>query len=329
MEEMREKIDEVDNKILELLNQRAEHVHKVGSWKKENLKKVYDESREDKIIARLQNMNEGMLCNDSVENVIRISKPFKQASIESQKQRTKIKLPQGLIIGGDNFFVMAGPCSVESEDQTVRIAQAIKKRGATVLRGGAFKPRSSPYAFQGLEEEGLKILKLAREETGLPIITELMDIKHLEMVLKYSDIIQVGARNMQNFNLLKELGKIDMPVMLKRGPSATIDEWLMSAEYILSGGNPKVILCERGIRSFDNEYSRNTMDLNAIPILKNITHLPIVADSLIVEVHDQPDQALSDGSQALLPEDFEKLMADLHSLSKACGVNLQTKFKDD
>ena len=193
MEEMREKIDEVDNKILELLNQRAEHVHKVGSWKKENLKKVYDESREDKIIARLQNMNEGMLCNDSVENVIRISKPFKQASIESQKQRTKIKLPQGLIIGGDNFFVMAGPCSVESEDQTVRIAQAIKKRGATVLRGGAFKPRSSPYAFQGLEEEGLKILKLAREETGLPIITELMDIKHLEMVLKYSDIIQVGA----------------------------------------------------------------------------------------------------------------------------------------
>jgi 3-deoxy-7-phosphoheptulonate synthase len=288
---------------------------------------------------------------EGVEEVIRISRPFKQASVDSRKERSRITLPQGLVISDTDFLVMAGPCSVESEDQTVRIAHAVKKAGATVLRGGAFKPRSSPYSFQGLGEEGLKILKTAREETGLPIISELMDLKHLDMVMEYVDIIQIGARNMQNFNLLKELGKIDKPVMLKRGPSATIDEWMMSAEYILVGGNHRVILCERGIRSFDNHYARNTLDLNAVPIVKRLSHLPIVvdpshgtgyrhlvsplakaamavgADSLIVEVHDHPDEALSDGPQALLPEDFSELMQDLSKMAEPCGKKLQRELK--
>jgi len=288
---------------------------------------------------------------EGVEDVIRISKPFKQAAMDSRRERSKIVLPRGLVISDTDFLVMAGPCSVESEEQTIRIARAVKEAGAVVLRGGAFKPRSSPYSFQGLGEDGLKILQTAREETGLPIISELMDLKHLDMILEYVDIIQIGARNMQNFNLLKELGKIDKPVMLKRGPSATIDEWMMSAEYILVGGNERVILCERGIRSFDNHYARNTLDLNAVPIVKRLSHLPVVvdpshgtgyrhlvpplckaamavgADSLIVEVHDRPEEALSDGPQALLPETLIDLMSDLKNMAGPCGKRLQTELK--
>ncbi len=269
-----------------------------------------------------------------VENVVRISKPFKLASILSNPDGSKIKV-KNLVIGNSHVVVMAGPCSVESEDQTMRIARAVKAAGATVLRGGAFKPRSSPYSFQGMGLKGLEILKMASEETGLPVISEAMDLEGLKMMMDYVDIIQIGARNMQNFSLLKELGKIDKPIMLKRGMSATIEEWLMSAEYILAGGNRNVLLCERGIRTFDTQYSRNTLDLNAIPILKSLTHLPIVVDpshgtgyrnlvapmalagmaaggdALIIEVHDKPEEALSDGPQALLPTDFEVLMKQL------------------
>lgn len=274
-----------------------------------------------------------------VENVLRISKPFKLASKISNPDGTRIKV-KNLEFAEGHVIVMAGPCSVESEDQTMRIARAVKAAGATVLRGGAFKPRSSPYSFQGMGLRGLEILKMASEETGLPIISEAMDLDGLKMMMDYVDIIQIGARNMQNFSLLKELGKIDKPIMLKRGPSATIEEWLMSAEYILAGGNRKVLLCERGIRSFDSQYSRNTLDLNAIPILKSLTHLPIVVDpshgtgyrnlvapmalaglaaggdSLIIEVHDKPEEALSDGPQALLPSDFEVLMKQLVGMGK-------------
>lgn len=288
---------------------------------------------------------------DFVESVLRVSKPFKLASRAANPDGTRIKL-KNIEFGPDQMIVMAGPCSVESEDQLMRIARAVKNSGATVLRGGAFKPRSSPYAFQGLGKRGLELLKMASEETGLAVISEAMDLEGLEMMLDYVDIIQIGARNMQNFSFLKELGKIDKPIMLKRGMSATIEEWLMSAEYILAGGNRNVLLCERGIRSFDSQYSRNTLDLNAIPILKALTHLPIVVDpshgtgfrhlvapmalagmaaggdSLIIEVHDKPEEALSDGPQALLPADFEELMGKLVKLGHALGRNVITELAD-
>lgn len=285
-----------------------------------------------------------------VENVIRITKPFKLASKITNPEGTKIKV-KNLEISAEQLLVMAGPCSVESEDQTLRIARAVKAAGATVLRGGAFKPRSSPYSFQGMGLRGLEILKMASEETGLAVISEAMDVEGLQMMLDYVDIIQIGARNMQNFSLLKELGKIDKPVMLKRGMSATIEEWLMSAEYILAGGNRNVLLCERGIRSFDTQYSRNTMDLNAIPILKSLTHLPIVVDpshgtgyrnlvapmalagmaaggdALIIEVHDRPEEALSDGPQALLPTDFAELMHKLVKMGEILGKKVVTETR--
>lgn len=284
-----------------------------------------------------------------VENILRISKPFKLAYKLTNPEGTKIKV-KNLEIGSNQIIMMAGPCSVESEDQLMRIARSVKQHGATVIRGGAFKPRSSPYSFQGMGLKGLEILKIASEETGLPIISEAMDVEGLQMMMDYVDIIQIGARNMQNFSLLKELGKIDKPIMLKRGMSATIEEWLMSAEYILAGGNRKVLLCERGIRSFDTQYSRNTLDLNAIPILKSLTHLPIVVDpshgtgyrslvspmalagvaaggdALIVEVHDKPDEALSDGPQALLPSDFEVLMKQLSGLGQVLNRPLLTEI---
>lgn len=280
-----------------------------------------------------------------IENVVRVSKPFKLASKAVRPAGTTINV-KGVEIGPKTFSVMAGPCSVESEEQTLRIAREVKKYGATILRGGAFKPRSSPYSFQGLGKKGLEILKLASEETGLPIISEAMDEEGLKMMLDYVDIIQIGARNMQNFSLMKELGKIDKPVLLKRGMSATVEEWLMSAEYILAGGNHQVILCERGIRTFDTQYSRNTLDLNVVPILKELTHLPVVvdpshgtgfrhlvspmalagmmagADSLIVEVHDKPEEALSDGPQALLPSDFKELMQRINQLGDVVGKSV-------
>jgi 3-deoxy-7-phosphoheptulonate synthase len=285
-----------------------------------------------------------------IENVVRISKPFKLASKLAKPEMTTLKI-KDVEIGPNNFIVMAGPCSVESEDQLMRIAHEVKKHGATMLRGGAFKPRSSPYAFQGMGKKGLELLAQASKETGLPIVSEAMDINQLEMMMDYVDMIQIGARNMQNFALLKELGKIDKPILLKRGMSATIEEWLMSAEYILAGGNSKVLLCERGIRTFDTQYSRNTLDLNAVPILKSLTHLPVVVDpshgtgfrhlvspmalagmaaggdALIVEVHDKPEEALSDGPQALLPSDFEVLMKKMEIMSHAVGRKLVTDTK--
>ncbi|MCM2280701.1 MAG: 3-deoxy-7-phosphoheptulonate synthase [Bdellovibrionaceae bacterium] len=285
-----------------------------------------------------------------IERVVRISKPYKLAARAAKPEGTKIRIGN-LTIGTGGFLVMAGPCSVESEEQTLRIARAVKERGAHVLRGGAFKPRSSPYAFQGLGDEGLQILAKAREETGLPVISEALDMQGLELVAKYADIIQIGARNMQNFPLLKALGKLNKPILLKRGMSATIEEWLMSAEYILSGGNDKVMLCERGIRSFDTQYSRNSLDLNAVPILKTLTHLPVIvdpshgtgfrhlvspmalagmaagADGIIVEVHDRPDEALSDGPQALLPSDFETLMKKVTNMAPILGVEMQASSK--
>lgn len=281
-----------------------------------------------------------------IERVMRVSKPFKLASKDALPAGSLIDV-KGVKIGQNNFCVMAGPCSVESEDQTMRIAREVKKMGATILRGGAFKPRSSPYSFQGLGKKGLEILQMASKETGLPIVSEAMDLEGLEMMMDYVDIIQLGARNMQNFALLKEIGKVDKPILLKRGMSATVEEWLMSAEYILAGGNHKVILCERGIRTFDTQYSRNTLDLNVVPILKTLTHLPIVidpshgtgfrhlvspmavagmaagADALIVEVHDKPAEALSDGPQALLPSDFELLMTQLKKMGEVLDKNMQ------
>lgn len=276
-----------------------------------------------------------------VENVVRILKPYKLASREFKKENTEINV-RGIIIGGRKIPVMAGPCAVENKTILMNIAEKVKNAGATFLRGGAFKPRTSPYSFQGLGEEGLKYLTDAREKTGLPIITEIMDPRDLDVILKYTDIIQIGARNMQNFRLLLEVGSANKPVLLKRGLSATIKEWLMSAEYIMSRGNQNVILCERGIRTFETA-TRNTLDLSALPVLKKLTHLPVAvdpshgvgkwdlvpsmakaavaagADALIIEVHSNPEEALSDGEQSLKPETFTQLMKELRLIAEAVG----------
>ncbi len=282
---------------------------------------------------------------DGVENVVPILKPFKLASREWNESRTVITIPAPnesdlppVIIGNGNIVVMAGPCSVESREQIILSAELVKKSGAKVLRGGAFKPRTSPYAFQGLEEEGLKLLAEAREKTGLLIITEVITPTDIPLVADYADILQVGARNMQNFALLKDVGKLKKPVLLKRGQSSTLKELLMSAEYIMSQGNEQVILCERGIRTFE-EYTRNTCDLSAVPALKELSHLPVIvdpshgtgvrslvtplakaaiavgADGLIIEVHPHPETAFSDGAQSLTPEQFEILMEWVRKLA--------------
>ena len=277
-----------------------------------------------------------------VEKVLPILKPYKLASRDFKKEASVIDIGGGLKVGAKKIVVMAGPCSVENMDLLIKIAKNVKAAGATVLRGGAFKPRTSPYAFQGLGLKGLKFLAEARRETGLKIITELMDIRDLGIVSKYADIIQLGARNMQNFNLLREVGKTKKPVLLKRGMSNTIKEFLMSAEYILSEGNFNVILCERGIRTFE-DATRFTLDISAVPVVKNLSHLPIIvdpshatgkwglvgacakagvaagADGLIIEVHPKPEEAFSDGEQSLLPENFAKLMEDLKRIAKAVG----------
>ncbi|HET9475952.1 MAG TPA: 3-deoxy-7-phosphoheptulonate synthase, partial [Dehalococcoidia bacterium] len=278
---------------------------------------------------------------DGVDNVVRISKPFKLASREVNAYDTVVKVGP-VEIGGGSVIVMGGPCSVDSEDNVMEAARAVKAAGGHILRGGAFKPRSSPYAFRGHGEKALHILAAARKETGLPIITEVMDVRDVDLVAKHADILQIGARNMQNFNLLDEVGKAKKPVMLKRGMSATIEEWLLAAEYILSHGNPDVILCERGIRTFETA-TRNTFDVNAIPLAKRLTHLPVIgdpshatgkwylvepvglaaiaagADGLQVEVHPNPDQALSDGAQSLTPANFQKLMDKARVLGEAIG----------
>jgi 3-deoxy-7-phosphoheptulonate synthase len=276
-----------------------------------------------------------------VENVVRILKPYKLASREFRKESTRIDVC-GVVIGGKKIPVIAGPCAVENQTVLTSIAVKVKAAGASFLRGGAYKPRTSPYSFQGLGEEGLKHLAAAREKTGLPIVTEIMDPRDLEVIAEYSDIIQIGARNMQNFRLLLEVGTSHKPVLLKRGLSSTIQEWLMSAEYIMSRGNQNVMLCERGIRTFETA-TRNTLDLSAVPVLKQLTHLPVVvdpshgvgkrdlvapmakaavaagADALMIEVHTNPEEAMSDGDQSLKPDQFEKLMKELKSVAEAVG----------
>ena len=278
-------------------------------------------------------------AQDIVESVKRVQEPYKKANRKFHPDNSVIKITDTVSIGDGSLNIMAGPCSVESEEQIVAVAKAVKKSGATILRGGAFKPRTSPYAFQGLKAEGLELLKIARQETGLPIVTEIMSASHIEL-FEGVDIIQVGARNMQNFELLKELGKTNKPILLKRGLCATIEEWLMSAEYIMAGGNDNVILCERGIRTYEN-FTRNTLDIAAVPIVKRLSHLPIVvdpshasgkswlveplamsavacgADGLIIEVHNDPAHALSDGAQSLTPEQFDGVSKKIFALKKA------------
>ncbi|TET06190.1 MAG: 3-deoxy-7-phosphoheptulonate synthase [Candidatus Atribacteria bacterium] len=286
-----------------------------------------------------------------VEEIIRIMKPYKLASREFKDFDTIVKV-KGVIIGGKEVVVMAGPCVVENEKQIFETAQQVKAAGAKILRGGAFKPRTSPYSFQGLGEEGLKLLAQAGEETGLAVVTEVMSVNQIELVGKYTDIFQVGARNMQNFVLLKELGKTKKPILLKRGMSATIEELLLSAEYILSQGNYEVILCERGIRTFEN-YTRNTLDLSAVPALKRLSHLPIIvdpshatgrwrlvspmakaaiavgADGLLIEVHSDPKSSLSDGAQTLRFDTFSQLMKELSPIVQAVGRELGTSAEYD
>ena len=280
-----------------------------------------------------------------VEHVHRISAPYKLAGRSFRPQGTLISFPNGLTIGGDQVVVMAGPCSVESREQLFTVAEQVSKAGARALRGGAFKPRTSPYSFQGLGLEALKLLREAGDRFGMLVISEVMEISQIAMMLPYVDILQVGARNMQNFNLLRELGKIKKPVMLKRGIAATLEELLLSAEYIMSGGNYDVILCERGIRTFET-YTRNTLDISAIPIIHKLSHLPMAsdpshgtglrdkvppmarasvaagADVLLIEVHPDPDKALSDGAQSLYPDQFAQLMDELRMIAPAVGRKL-------
>jgi len=276
-----------------------------------------------------------------VEKAIRIQEPFKRTNRLFRPENSKVQVGQQLI-GGNQLTIIAGPCSVESEEQLLTIAAGVKDAGAKLLRGGAYKPRTSPYGFQGLKEEGLKLLLKAKKSTELPIVTEVISPELVEIVQEYTDVFQVGARNMQNFELLKELGKTTKPVLLKRGASATIEEWLLAAEYILSEGNEKVILCERGIRTFE-KYTRNTLDLSSVPVVKKLSHLPVMvdpshaagkrdlviplakaaiavgADGLIVEVHDQPEVALSDAAQQLTLPMFNELMEDLKVIAGAMG----------
>jgi 3-deoxy-7-phosphoheptulonate synthase len=282
---------------------------------------------------------------ECVESVTPILQPFKLASREVRSANSEVQIGGGVTIGGRKIVVMAGPCSVESREQVLEVAAKVKAAGATVLRGGAFKPRTSPYAFQGLEEEGLKLLDEARRETGLPVITEVMEPDKVDVVAAHADILQIGARNVQNFSLLRRVAETHKPVLLKRGMSTSIQEWLLSAEYVLAGGNRDVILCERGIRTFETA-TRFTLDLNAVPVLKKLTHLPVVvdpshgtghweyvesmamagvaagADGLIIEVHPRPEEALSDGPQSLKPDKFSALMTRVRRIAHAMDRDL-------
>ena len=277
-----------------------------------------------------------------VAEVIHVSKPYKQVSREWKQENTLVRIAPGVVFGGDEIQIIAGPCSVESEEQIVSAARLVREAGATALRGGAFKPRSSPYSFQGMGKRGLELLALARRETGLPIVTEALDEEGIHLVAEVADCIQIGARNMQNYSLLRAAGRAGKPVLLKRGMAATITDLLMSAEYILAEGNEQVILCERGIRSFDT-MTRNLFDLTAIPLVQKLSHLPMIADpshgtglrdkvtpmgraavaagadGIIVEVHPHPDRALSDGAQSLYPEQFASLVDELRAIASAIG----------
>lgn len=282
-------------------------------------------------------------AQDIVEAVKRVQEPYKKANRKFHPDNTVVDV-RGTKIGGSHLAVIAGPCSVESEEQIIEVAKRVKAAGANFLRGGAFKPRTSPYSFQGLKAEGLELLKIARRETGLPIVTEIMSIEHLPL-FEDVDLIQVGARNMQNFELLKELGKLKKPVLLKRGLANTIEEFLMSAEYIMSGGNENVVLCERGIRTFET-YTRNTLDISAVPVIKRLSHLPVIvdpshaaglpwlveplskagvaagADGVMIEVHNNPKKALSDGAQSLTPDQFDTVMSKLRGYAEIEGRTL-------
>jgi 3-deoxy-7-phosphoheptulonate synthase len=280
-----------------------------------------------------------------VASVLIVQKPYRQVSREWKPENTIVEIAPGVRFGGPEIVLVAGPCSVESEEQILTAARAVRAAGATALRGGAFKPRSSPYAFQGLGKAGLEMLALARRETGLAVVTEAMDEHGADLVAEYADCIQIGARNMQNYSLLRHVGRLGKPVMLKRGMAATINDLLLSAEYILAEGNPNVILCERGVRTFDSA-TRNLFDLTAIPVVQKLSHLPIVADpshgtglrdkvtpmaraavaagadGVIIEVHPQPDKALSDGAQSLYPDQFAQLVQQLHPIAAAIGRSL-------
>jgi 3-deoxy-7-phosphoheptulonate synthase len=307
-------------------------VHRSTGVSRTVLGAVGDDRRLD---SRLIEMLEG------VSEVLRVTEPYKLASRAFKPEGSVVTIGD-VRIGGDEVIVMAGPCSAENEDQVNTTAAAVKKAGAKILRGGAFKPRSSPYSFQGLGEEGLRMLRAAANQHDMKLVSEVMDISQIELIDKYCDMFQVGARNMQNFTLLRELGRARKPVLLKRGIAATIEEWLLSAEYVLAGGNSQVVLCERGIRTFEN-YTRNTLDISAIPVVKKLSHLPIIADpshgtgrrdkvapmaraavaagadGVIIEVHCDPDHALSDGAQSLFPQQFDRLMAELRIIAPAIG----------
>lgn len=280
-------------------------------------------------------------ATEGVERIVPILQPYKLAGREFKQERSIIEVA-GVAFGGETVPIIAGPCSVESEEQIIETAVAVKNAGASMLRGGAFKPRTSPYSFQGHAEEGLRMLAAAREETGLPVVTEVVNPRDVELVEEYADMFQIGARNMQNYTLLTEVGKASKPVLLKRGLAATINEWLMSAEYIISAGNPNVVLCERGIRTYETE-TRNTLDLSAVPVVHELSHLPVIvdpshgtgkwqyvapmakagvaagADGIIVEVHPRPDEALSDGPQSLKPDVFAEMVEACHQVALAVG----------
>jgi 3-deoxy-7-phosphoheptulonate synthase len=282
---------------------------------------------------------------DGVQEAHRISSPYKLVGRSFRPEGTRVKFSNGVTVGGKEVVIMAGPCSVESREQLFTVAEQVAKAGARVPRGGAFKPRSSPYSFQGMGEDGLKLMREAGDKFSLLVISEVMEISQIPMMLPYVDVLQVGARNMQNFNLLRELGKVRKPVLLKRGIASTFEEWLLSAEYIYAGGNYELMLCERGIRTFET-YTRNTMDISAIPIIQKLSHLPVTADpshgtgrrdkvspmaraavaagadALLIEVHHNPEKALSDGAQSLYPEQFLKLMAELRMIAQAVGRTL-------
>lgn len=288
---------------------------------------------------RTQNIMDYFMRQPGVEKVVPILQPFKLASKEFQTECTQIKIGD-IVVGNGSLAIIAGPCAVEGREKFLEVALAVKEAGASMLRGGAFKPRTSPYSFQGLEREGLEILAEAREITGLPVVTEVMDPRMIDIISEYVDVLQVGARNMQNFFLLRELGRINKPVLLKRGPSSTIEEWIMAAEYIISSGNNQVIMCERGIRTFE-KYTRNTLDLSAVPLIKQLTHLPIIVDpshgtgkwelvepmavaavgagcdGIMVEVHQNPSEALSDGPQSLMPDNFKSLVRKVKAVHDA------------
>ena len=293
---------------------------------------------------RLLSMNQ-ILTMAGVENVVPIMKPYKLASKELQKERSVIEVGHGVTVGGTRLAVFAGPCAIESQEQFTEVSRACKEAGANILRGGAFKPRSSPYSFQGLEGDGLKIMYNSGKELDMPICTEVLDPRDVDLVANFADILQIGARNMQNFKLLREVGKVNKPILLKRGLACTMEEWLMAAEYIMSEGNEKVILCERGIRTYETA-TRNTFDISAIPIAHELSHLPIIgdpshaagtyqyvadiakgavaagADGLMIEVHNCPERAASDGAQSLKPDKFAALMQQLDPIAKAVGREL-------